>query len=146
MAEIDLIKLQQQVEAIAQVLSRGGIPLKIKKRGRPAKKEKQEEQISKQHIKILEAVASAETGFPSEWLAKTALAAGYTKGNGASAMFRGRNPSLRYEIKKTIVLTKRGQELLELSRKHAKPAQPVIATEQTLERTNGEVKEAQPAV
>ena len=144
MADIDLLKMQEQLNAITALLSRGGVPLKIKKRGRPkTKKADEPEVISAQHLKILEAIASAEP-FPADWLAKTALAAGYTKGNGASAMFRGRKPSLAYEVQKTIVLTERGKELLEQGKKQS--ANKPKAIEQSHQNTNGDVKEVPTAV
>ena len=143
---IDLMKMQEQLNAITALLSRGGVPLKIKKRGRPkTKKADEPEVISAQHLKILEAIASAEP-FPADWLAKTALAAGYTKGNGASAMFRGRKPSLAYEVQKTIVLTERGKELLEQGRKNKPRALEAASKAEILQNTNGDAKEVQPTV
>jgi hypothetical protein len=73
---------------------------------------KVEKEVSKRQLKILDVIASSNKEVKSEAFATIASKAGYPKAKGASAMFRGKNASLKYRIEKFIELTPRGHSLL----------------------------------
>lgn len=91
--------------------------------------------VSHQHIQLLKAVATSSRPIPSSRFRLLAKQAGYPKGLGASACFRGRAPSLTHKIDKFVVLTKRGQRLLldnekkNIDIKKANVVQPALAAQ-----------------